>query len=522
MKSVGIDDSTKERTFEWDVPRISWGIFAVLSFITTALGMSETFFDGDWLGGLSISFGIQLLLLWMNRKMTMLFVQVRQKVLKMLIVLVYAVTVFWSAGFSYVYISDHVYRSVFMRDDQDKLVESYQRGMVTLKDLAERDLYDMLRMITEDVAELQVGTTSTETIQMENGAEAIEALKKAFVQDVEMLQIIDGAKKAMEGESFILTEDRMEMLEDTITEDNAEVKDKDREIREKEEKYIEWDEKAEQAAKERYKYKKGTAMDQFLEERVAAYTAEADKCRADIGILEEERKKIKEIIGDLEALQSYLSLLKESTDVVIASSFIEILTLLGQKDLGAEEMSEAERLADEVFRVLSERSGKEKDNAVYAEKMKVYMKLKEHLAKLRDIRLVQEHCKDAQQGAVLADTEAMVASYPSKEVVGEWRARWNTVYGGMKSDLYQLPSAARPEVIETCDQIARLQRSLLTELNGVERGIYYLTCPHPLLAWLAFLLALFLDSSSIIFMLVKAELGKIQEPGAVPGDLVPE
>ena len=71
------------------------------------------------------------------------------------------------AGFSYVYISDHVYRSVFMRDDQDKLVESYQRGMVTLKDLAERDLYDMLRMITEDVAELQAGTTSTETIQME-------------------------------------------------------------------------------------------------------------------------------------------------------------------------------------------------------------------------------------------------------------------------------------------------------------------------------------------------------------------
>ena len=113
----------------------------------------------------------------------------------MLIVLVYAVTVFWSAGFSYVYISDHVYRSVFMRDDQDRLVGSYQRNMVVLKDLAESDFYDMLEMVTEDVADLQADMTNTVTIQIENVHEDIEALRKAFVQNAEMLQIIDEAKR---------------------------------------------------------------------------------------------------------------------------------------------------------------------------------------------------------------------------------------------------------------------------------------------------------------------------------------
>ena len=60
----------------------------------------------------------------------------------------------------------------------------------------------------------------------------------------------------------------------------------------------------------------------------------------------------------------------------------------------------------------------------------------------------------------------------------------------------------------------------MTELNGVERGVYYLTCSHSLLARLAFLLALFLDSSAMVFMIVRAELEKMQKSGEVSGRLV--
>ena len=83
----------------------------------------------------------------------------------------------------------------------------------------------------------------------------------------------------------------------------------------------------------------------------------------------------------------------------------------------------------------------------------------------------------------------------------------------MKASLLLLPSAKEKTVQKINKSILWMQRSLLTDLNNIERAVYYLTCPHSFLAWLAFLLALFMDASPIIFMAVQRELKKKENIG---------
>jgi len=517
MENIGINDRQEDRTFEWKVPRISWGIFAVISFITTARGMSETFFDGDWLGGIAISVGIQLLLIWMNRKVTKMFVMVKKTILRVLIVLVYAVTVFWSAGFSYVYISNHVYSSIFMRDDQEKLVENYQRDIIALSNLAEEDFFDTLEMAIREVESLQAGTIPAVKPQVGGDIMYIEDLKTAFTRDAEMTQIIDEIEKVMNGEKIIITENMMKKVEDKIDEKEKEHSKKSNEISEKDRRITELDDKIMELAGEQYKYKSGTAMDITLREQREDYKMEREECSNDKDILEQEKKVLEKIVGDLKALKSCLSRLKNSPEMVTSSNFAQILTLIGQREPNIDEV---ERLVDETFVALSREMETGQNNEVYVEKMRAYLNLKEYLVKLQVIHTIKDYCKDAQRESVIDNTEKMVVSYPQKEILLDWRNQWNKAYGEIKSNFYLLPSAIKPEVIETCNQIAWLQRSLLTELNGVERGVYYLTCSHSLLARLAFLLALFLDSSAMVFMIVRAELEKMQKSGEVSGRLV--
>ena len=154
-----------------------------------------------------------------------------------------------------------------MRDDQEKLVENYQRDIIALSNLAEEDFFDTLEMAIREVESLQAGTIPAVKPQVGGDIMYIEDLKTAFTRDAEMTQIIDEIEKVMNGEKIIITENMMKKVEDKIDEKEKEHSKKSNEISEKDRRITELDDKIMELAGEQYKYKSGTAMDITLREQ---------------------------------------------------------------------------------------------------------------------------------------------------------------------------------------------------------------------------------------------------------------
>lgn len=82
---------------------------------------------------------------------------------------------------------------------------------------------------------------------------------------------------------------------------------------------------------------------------------------------------------------------------------------------------------------------------------------------------------------------------------------------------YRRETTADQEVTDTYNYISWIQRSLLTELNGIERARYYLFSAHAELAWYSLILALFLDSVPILLMIIKVLIEKAVSQNSAKG-----
>lgn len=492
---------------EWKIPQISWGIFAIISAITTSLGMCKTFFDGDMLTGFAVAIGIQLLLIWMNKKITDLFFKTSAKILRFLIVFAYGATVFWSTSFSFVYISNHVYSSVYMRDDQDTLTEFYRKSMLDLNSYAESDFNMYLDTIISEISSLQSSVeaepNSAQTYASDNVSASgpdFTLLEKAFEKDYEMLQILIQCKGWEQGAPVGDTGDILLIIENKLDQYNIERNSLQQEITTYQSDIEAANNKIAGYAESKNRFKNGTTADSeygllINEKRNLKSALETQKTA-----LETSLNEIDKIITEISSLKSYVSYQNKSIDNVISSNFAQILTLLGQT---TPNIDEANELADEIYKRLTEELQKAGDNSVYADKLKAYLLLKQHLNQLQNIREVQQFCREENRQDVIASTEKLVTSYPSSDAKTQWQNLWNNAYIDIKSYYFQLPSADQREIQNICNDISLLQRNLLTELNEIERAKYYLTGPHSFLAWLSLCLSLFLDTSPIIFMVVR-------------------
>lgn len=513
MNSYLINQTTGTQN-EWKIPQISWGIFAIISAITTSLGMCETFFDGDMLTGFAIAIGIQLLLIWMNKKITDLFFNTSAKILRTLLILAYGATVFWSTGFSFVYISNHVYSSVYMRDDQDMLIDSYQKSMINLNSYAETDFNQYLDSIISEISSLQVIIENEPSNVQTNVSDEVSTLEvdfalleKAFEKDYEMVQVLAQCKGWFNGNPVGNTEDLLIIIEDKLEQYNIEKSNLQQEIEFLKSDITAVNNNIAGYSEAKNRFKNGTTADyeygQLIdEERNKKSDLENQKTNS-----EEALNAVDMIIKEINALKSYVSFQNNSIDNMISNNFAQILTLLGQT---TPDIEKANNLADEIYERLSEELQKTGDNSVYAEKLKAYLLLKQHLNQLQNIIGVQQFCQEENIQNVIASTEKLVTSYPSSEAKTQWKNLWNDTYTDIKSYYFQLPSADQRETQNICNNISLLQRNLLTDLNGIERSKYYLTCPHSFLAWLSLCLSLFLDTSPIIFMAVRKSHEKRQ------------
>lgn len=513
MSSYVITQTTRTQN-KWKIPQISWGIFAIISAITTSLGMCETFFDGDMLTGFAVAIGIQLLLIWMNKKITDLFFNTSAKALRALLILVYAVTVFWSTGFSFVYISNHVYSSVYMRDDQDLLIDSYQKSMINLNSYAEKDFNQYLDSIINEISSLQVIVENESNKVQTNISNEVptlkvnfELLEEAFEKDYEMLQILTQCKGWGNGNPVGSTENLIIIIEDRLNQYNIEKSNLQADIKSLDSEIAAINNNITGYSEAKHHFKNGTTADYEYGQLIDEEQNKKSDLENQKTNLEEALNSVNMIIIEINALKSYVSFQNNSIDNMISNNFAQILTLLGQT---TPDIEKANYLADEIYERLSEELQKAGDNSLYAEKLKAYLLLKQHLNQLQDIIRVQQFCQEENMQNVIASTEKLVTSYPSLEAKTQWKNLWNDAYTDIKSYYFQLPSANQREIQNICNNISLLQRNILTELNGIERSKYYLTCPHSFLAWLSLCLSLFLDTSPIIFMAVRKSHEKKQ------------
>lgn len=516
MRNTSENTNHTNINFEWNFPKVSFGIFAIVSAITTSSGMNETFFDGDLMTGIAIAVSIQILLIWMNNKMASIFACLPSKKPRLFLILMYIFTVFWSTGFSFVYICNHIYTSVYMRDDQEELVETYQKNMIALDNYANSEFDNTLDTLIDDISSLQTGTnTANKATETSNPTYDHTLLEQYFSKNTEMSQIISQCKNELMGDPEEMTEivkseknailKEKQTISDNITQIKNETEAINKQIR--------------KLAKEKLDYKPGTTADMELQVLIDEEKAKKSSLQAQENSLNNELAQKETILNELNSLQSYISSKKNDANNITATNFAKILVCLGQTP---PQVEQAYQLAHSIYSALSNELEKEGDHSKTSEKLQAYLTIKQQLNELADLLAIQNFCQgtnDTTNNAsvnVISQTEQLVSISPTKKEKEAWMKAWNNAYIQLKSNYFLLPITKSSEIQLACGDISKLQRNTLINLNEIERSIYYITGSHPFLAWLSFFLALFLDTAPVILMAIKDTLRKRQSLPFIP------
>lgn len=486
----------------WKAPQFSVAIFVIISAYTTGKGMTDTFFDGNFICGVGISIGIQLLLVWLGWKIPKMF-SMGGCIARLFLVVTYTLTIMWSTGFSFVYVCNHVYSSFYMRDDQSLLDDTYRKSMIDLERRSENDFNRYLDIVIEKIGGLQEKAGSIDNAA-QSGANVenpdYNLLRRYYKKDAEVMGLIDKCELITTGKS-IGNSDKMHEI---IQKANKSLNDKNEELKEEidilKTEVKELETMIANRADQKYKYKTGTTADNELADLIAENSSAKGKCESDIKNKETEQTEIENVIEEIKKLDSYLSSKEDSVEGILVVKFAQVLAELGST---SPQMNRVNNLTDEIYKELTTALQVDGDNSRYSDLLRDYLTLKESLKILENVRNVQTFCYEEDRAAITGKSEVLVSSSPSEEDLNNWMDLWDNKFVEIKSNYYRLPSASEQELTDTYNYISYIQRSLLTNLNGIERAGYYLFSAHAQLAWCSLILALFLDLVPILIMIIK-------------------
>ncbi len=485
----------------WKAPQLSICIFALISAFTTGQGMTETFFEGNYICGIAISLGIQLLLVWLGWKSAKLF-SYGDNIAKILLIIAYAFTILWSAGFSFVYVCNHVYSSFHMRDDQSVLTDTYRQNISNLKNWSEEDFEKSLQDITKHIGILQ---QSASEISSNDGTQNVtldlNKLKKYYKDNADISSVISGYENIVSGKTISDVSKLSQIINNELTNTRKQIKKIEKNINKENKKLNEADKKITETASEKSHYNTNTTMDHVSEKIIKETQNKKKKIEKNILKLENNKTKIETINQTLESLKTFITAKSSNAQGMLRTKFAEILSELGSTDPNMETIKQ---YGDEIYKQLTLSMQSDDDTTVYTTLMQNYLLLDTSLKTLEKIRSAQIYCTSDDTETFVKNTEEKINSFPSQTEKEEWQKIWNDKFANLKANLYLLPSASKQDIAENYNHISALQRSLLTELNGIERAKYYLTNEHPFLAWLSLLLALFLDSIPVLLTIIRA------------------
>lgn len=483
----------------WEIPQLSFAVFAIISAFTTAQGMSETFFDGSSMIGFAVAIGIQLLLVWLNKETPQL-VSNRNWKHCLLVGILYMITILWSTGFSFVYVCNHVYSAVYMRDDQAYLTELYQDSVEDIKRLSEKDMEKTLSEISRLISTMKA--ESIKNMEEDSGEVTLSVanLKLYFVNNYAVMNVIEKCNESSNRLGDV--ENDLKILADAILELEACEKEKHDEIEAIGAEIKTLEKENELLAKEQYDYKAETGIDKELKEQIERRRKEIERKQSEITEREQGLDEFKRVKDELKAMESYLTSRTTDLDSVLSNNLNEILKLLGQTN--KDDINKAYEHADEMYSELCDLAIGEDAESAYETLLSNYFNLKSNLKVLENIFDVKNDCA-LEDYSVFQETEQYVSIYPTENEKRSWMETWNTGMRKIKSNFYKLPSIESGEEESNYEEILNAQRDVLMEINGIERAIYYLCGRENTLAWLSLFLAFYLDASAVIFMFIRDE-----------------
>jgi len=499
----------------WSVPIACCGLIAIVSFFTTGQGMSDTFFQSSFIAAIAVSSVIQLLLAWLNQMLPKLTYKKNIRT-RLFIWAVYVFVGMWSIGFSFVYLCNHAYDTIYMRDDQDLLTDTYRKEKIDLEQLASMDFTEKLQEVTNLIGELQalagvIDISTNEAVQ--DVVPDFQKLKEYFRENAQMITVIQKCENASEGKILGDSTKIEEIVTAALANAVAEREIIQKEYNDLELQISNCNTRIHDISLDIYplatksKAFKSLEAEKDLEiKRRETLLIEQSAKQLDINKKDDEVKEIN-------ALKNYIWVKANTAESILSSKFAQILAELGST---SPNVNNANVLADEICTELISTMQEDGGNLKYTEILEGNLKLQELFRELNQIRSVQIYCSEsASDTDICRTTEQWVGLFPTSEEKEQWRNSWNDEFVVLKSNIYKLPSASNPDVMKTYEKLSDMQRNILTELNQVERAVYYLTSSHRILALISLLLAILLDTIPVLFMIIKQKSSKI-EPQPVP------
>lgn len=390
-----------------------------------------------------------------------------------------------------------------MRDDQAVLIESYQDILSQLEDAQENEFIILLDDIVDKINSLQANQTITTelsaTEEFNFGETEFEILETAFANDKITTDALKKCRQLTSGnftgsinELLTIIQNALTQIETEQEENNVKISSLDSQISSINSEIID-------LSFQKNKYKKGTTADIELEEAIETKKQERDKLTTQKSDLESKAKDLQDVHDTIEHLISILGSENNKIEVTISSKFADILIALGQT---TPDIDTANQLADEIYVALSE-STENSTNNNHSEMLKDFIHLRQSLQNMGALMEIRKYCRDSSANNILSNTEYLVSSYPSAEEKELWQKTWNDTYIELKNNYNKLSASSHDIAQANLAKISYMQRYLLTNLNGIERSLYYLSSEHSLLAKLSLFLALFLDIIPIIFRSIK-------------------
>ena len=445
--------------------------FSIVSWIATAEGLHEYVFTNYYWQAMLISFGIQSILFVFNLKLPEYFRLIglhsknpnsnliKRFFFRILLAIFYILFLFSSSCFSFVYIANRVYENTQYIDANVTLDNTYRTYLDNTDKYIQQLSYDMLISISEQTAELQNMVPNNDETSFKSESELQETVAIAQME-------YDNAESMVTiAQNFF---DAAKMTYETPM-------------------TVRW-RSQEDLDKEAASYwTANTNLQTALEEKNTAWL-NLEQAKQELNEYEEPlNTTVLDLLTDVLSPNPSASTLKADMD-----KFYSMILEIDENSLAAGEFADIVIKTQDLNNVITN----------YSILQGIQTAEDDNIKSLK-IALIDDQI-------IVPDPKAEDFDEQKKEWEGAWRKRFSILEKNIKNILVvpaaegkEMNSAYNNQLYKTFDaqqiseEIDKISRSNLANINALERAFNLLSSDFPFLAWFALGLALFIDLASL-------------------------
>lgn len=483
----------------------AWGtlFFSIVSFIGTAEGMSKSVFPNRLLSAYLLSFGLQLFVLTFNLHLPKMIKDHKMRQSKPLL-LVYSMTVLCSVFFSFTHISRMVYSGTQMQDAQLELRRAYYNTKTQIEKMAEEIHDQRFSELTDIILTVQGELSQKEDYK---GTIDFEQMKSQFKDDQMIVSIIDDL-----GQGSSLNVAKLAKSKEMLENKNTSLKDAlallENDINEEAENIEALNKKIDTLIKERYGVSLGSVAHETYTEEIE-HLKEKRTQAEDLKLKKEAEKDAMRTKGTaIETLLSYMNILENQSAGQVSAGFSNMITALSNF---SPDIDCIQQEMNGIFHQMADTIGTDRgDEDSYQRMMGQMTAINTDVSILKKVSDARQWC--LYRDAEIERLEMLVDSAATAADLEIWTTSWNQLISEAQIYLAEVgvySQSRSPQYIEALsEELSRLKRVHLMEINQIEKAIRRLAGSNSILAWFSVLLALYLDTVPVLVSFMTADGGR--------------